>query len=53
MKQVVQNFKDGKIKVIEVPEPVIENDYLIIKNHFSLISAGTEKTTVSTGKKLY
>lgn len=51
MKQVVQDFKDGKIKVIEVSEPAVEKGYLIVKNHFSLISAGTEKTTVDTGKK--
>jgi len=51
MKQVVQDFKDGKIKVIEVSEPTAETGYLIVKNHFSLISAGTEKTTVGTGKK--
>jgi len=51
MKQVVQDFKDGKIKVIEVSEPVVETGYIIVKNHFSVISAGTEKTTVGTGKK--
>lgn len=51
MRQVVQNFKDGKIKIIEAPEPIVEKGYLIVRNYFSLISAGTEKTTVSTGKK--
>jgi len=51
MKQVVQDFKNGQIKVIEVSEPVVEPGYLIVKNCFSLISAGTEKTTVGTGKK--
>ena len=51
MKQVVQDLKDGKIKVIEAPDPLVESGFLIVKNHYSLISAGTEKTTVGTGKK--
>ena len=51
MKQVVQDFKDGKIKVIDAPDPVPEPGFIIVRNYFSAISAGTEKTTVGTGKK--
>lgn len=51
MKQVVQDFKDGKVKVIDVPVPPAEPGFLVVRNNFSVISAGTEKTTVDTGKK--
>ncbi len=51
MKQVVQDFKDGKIKIINTPFPVVENGYIIVKNINSVISVGTEKRTVDTGKK--
>jgi len=51
MKQVIQDFKDGKIKVVEAPQPSVEKGFVVVKNRFSVISSGTEKTTVSTGKK--
>ena len=34
-----------------MPEPVIEQGYLIVINHFSLIPVGTEKIIVSKRKK--
>ncbi len=51
MKQVVQDFKGGKIKVVEAPTPAAEPGYLIVRNLTSVISSGTERSTVSTGKK--
>lgn len=51
MKQVIQDFKDGKIKVIDAPIPKPEKGTIIVKNVSSLISVGTEKSTVSVGKK--
>lgn len=51
MKQVVQNFRSGELKVDEVPAPVVRPGSLLVANHFSLISAGTEKSTVSVAKK--
>jgi predicted dehydrogenase/threonine dehydrogenase-like Zn-dependent dehydrogenase len=50
MKQLIQNFKTGELYVDEVPFPSLEEGYVLVANRFSLISAGTEKTTVSTGK---
>jgi predicted dehydrogenase/threonine dehydrogenase-like Zn-dependent dehydrogenase len=53
MHQLTQKLKTGKIKVVEVPIPVIENGRLLVRNHYSLISAGTEGSTVKTARKGY
>ncbi len=50
MKQLIQNFKSGDLFVDEVPLPSLSEGYVLVANHFSLISAGTEKSTVSTGQ---
>ncbi len=50
MKQLIQNFKSGELFVDEVPLPSLSEGYVLVANHFSLISAGTEKSTVSTGQ---
>ncbi|MCL5033720.1 MAG: bi-domain-containing oxidoreductase [Bacteroidetes bacterium] len=50
MKQVVQNMKTGEIKVENLPAPAMKSGGILVKNHFSLISAGTEKSSVDLGK---
>lgn len=50
MKQVIQNFKTGDLFVDEVPVPSITKGMVLVENRFSLISAGTERSTVSVGK---
>ncbi|HYW95689.1 MAG TPA: hypothetical protein VE870_08885, partial [Bacteroidales bacterium] len=50
MKQLIQNFKSGELFVDEVPFPSLSEGYILVANHYSLISAGTEKSTVSTGQ---
>ena len=50
MKQVIQDFKTGDLFVGNVPIPSISKGYVLVRNHFSLISAGTERNTVSTAK---
>ncbi|MBI5848244.1 MAG: bi-domain-containing oxidoreductase [Nitrospirae bacterium] len=51
MKQLTQKLKDGKMQVLEVPIPVVGKGMLLVMNHFSLISAGTEGSTVSAARK--
>lgn len=51
MKQLVLKLKDGKIKVVEVPPPLLSAGMLLIKNHYSLISPGTEGSTVTAARK--
>jgi polar amino acid transport system substrate-binding protein len=51
MKQLVQDFKTGEVKVVDVPAPVAQAGCLLVRNAYSLVSAGTERSTVSTGQK--
>jgi predicted dehydrogenase len=46
MKQLVQDFKTGAIQVVDVPAPVARAGQLLVRNEFSLVSAGTERSTV-------
>lgn len=50
MKQVVQNFKTGKLAIEDVPAPTLGENMVLVENKFSLISSGTEKGTVKVGK---
>jgi predicted dehydrogenase/threonine dehydrogenase-like Zn-dependent dehydrogenase len=50
MKQVIQNFKTGQLYVDEVPIPSLSNNMVLVQNTFSLISAGTERSTVKVAK---
>lgn len=51
MLQVIQNYKTGELKVDDVPVPATPERGVLVQNHYSLISAGTEKTTVGTAQK--
>jgi predicted dehydrogenase len=51
MKQIIQNYKTGKLSLEEVPIPALKNNGILVKNHFSLLSAGTERTMIEFGKK--
>jgi polar amino acid transport system substrate-binding protein len=50
VKQVIQDFKTGDLYVGEVPIPSITSGFVLVRNQYSLISAGTERSTVSTAK---
>ncbi len=51
MKQIVQNYKTGKLEIAEVPVPTIMPGRILVKNAFSLISAGTERSSVELARK--
>ena len=51
MQQMTQKLKDGKMQVLEVPIPQLQNGQLLVRAHYSLISAGTEGGTVKTARK--
>lgn len=53
MKQLTQNLKSGKMELLEVPFPALSKGYILVRNHFSLISAGTEGGKVLTARKGY
>jgi polar amino acid transport system substrate-binding protein len=46
MKQLVQDFKTGDILLVEVPSPATGPGLVLVRNAFSLVSAGTERSTV-------
>ena len=50
MKQLIQNFKTGELYVDDLPIPSLVEASVLVKNQFSLISAGTEKSTVKVAQ---
>jgi len=50
MKQVIQDFKSGRLYVDEVPAPVAGEGNVLVCSQYSLISAGTERSTVTTAQ---
>ena len=50
MKQILQNIRSGDMTVAEVPSPALQSKMVLVKNYFSVISAGTEKTSVDSRK---
>lgn len=41
------------MRIIEVPLPALHKGCLLVRNHYSLISAGTEVSTIKTARKGY
>jgi predicted dehydrogenase/threonine dehydrogenase-like Zn-dependent dehydrogenase len=50
MKQVIQNFKTGELYLGDVPPPALKHGGVLVRTVRSLISAGTERGTVSVGQ---
>lgn len=50
MLQALQHQKTGEIEVADVPAPLCPENGILVRNCFSLISAGTEKVSVSNAK---
>jgi polar amino acid transport system substrate-binding protein len=53
MRQIAQKLKKGELRIIEVPIPALQKGFILIKNHYSLISTGTEGSTVKAARKGY
>lgn len=51
MQQLTQQLKSGQIEIRELPFPQSGHGMILVRNHFSLISAGTEGSTVKTARK--
>ncbi len=49
MRQIVRRVIDrkGKVVVIDLPEPQLDPDQVLVQNYYSLISSGTELSTLS------
>lgn len=53
MIQLIQNLKNGRMELLEVPYPGTGNGILLVKNHYSVISSGTEGKSVRTARAGY
>jgi len=53
MLQLTQKLKNGAMKVLEVPTPALSLGHVLVKVHYSLISAGTESSTVKAARTGY
>jgi polar amino acid transport system substrate-binding protein len=51
MKQILQSAKTGAVAVADVPVPVAQPGFVLVRTSASLISAGTERLTVEAGQK--
>ena len=51
MKLLAQKLLDGKMAVEEVPVPLLGPGMILVRNHYSLVSPGTEGTTVRSARK--
>lgn len=51
MKQIVQNVRNGELKVVDFPIPSMRPGHVSIANRCSLISAGTEKMVRELAQK--
>ncbi len=51
MKQIIQNYRTGKLEIKEVPPPMLRKGGAIVRALFSLISPGTERATMEISKK--
>jgi len=53
MVQLTQNLKDGFMQLLEVPFPALGVGQVMVRNHYSVISAGTEGKTVKDARLSY
>jgi len=53
MEQLTQNLKDGYMQLLEVPFPALGKGQIMVRNHYSVISAGTEGKTVKDARLSY
>jgi threonine dehydrogenase-like Zn-dependent dehydrogenase len=51
VKQILQNYKTGELLLTDVPAPVPSPGRIIVKNKFSLVSAGTERQMIDLARK--
>ena len=44
MKQILQNARSGALELVDVPAPVAGPGQVLVRNRFSLVSPGTDKS---------
>ena len=53
MLQITQKLSNGELTLNEVPKPAAGKGMILVRNHYSLISAGTEGSTTQTARKSF
>jgi predicted dehydrogenase len=51
VKQIVQNPKSGALELVEVPAPALAAGQVLVRNHFSVVSPGTERMAIDFARK--
>ncbi len=51
MKQLFLNVKDGSVKLIDQPMPVVKDNMALVESLYTVVSAGTERGLASFGGK--
>jgi len=51
VKQIIQNYKTGKIRLEQVPPPICRPGGVLVRNVASAVSLGTERSIIDLGKK--
>ena len=53
MKQIYQDPKARSIEIADLPEPALRPGTLLVRNAFSVVSPGTERSAVSMASESY
>jgi predicted dehydrogenase/threonine dehydrogenase-like Zn-dependent dehydrogenase len=51
VKQILQSARTGDLELVDVPAPMAGPGQVLVRNHFSLMSPGTEKLSMSFARK--
>lgn len=51
MKQILQSARTGELELVEVPAPAVREGQILVRNHFSVVSPGTEKLALDFARK--
>ena len=51
MKQVIQNYRTGKLELAETPIPLCSSNSILVRNAASLVSIGTERSVIELAQK--
>ena len=51
MKQLLHNYRTGEMRVEDVPAPAVQPGGVVVRNRFSVVSAGTERATVEFARQ--
>jgi hypothetical protein len=51
IKQVIQNYHTGKLKLAKTPAPLCSSKSILVQNRASLISIGTDRSVIELRQK--